>query len=133
MSKAEGSIFISYRRSDAGGWAGRLSDSLQQHLPRVHIFRDIQDIPPGVEFDTYITEAVSSCNVLIALIGPQWLTVIDKEGKRRLEDPADFTRTEISAALKRNVRVIPALVGEATIPSADQLPEELKPLVRRQA
>jgi uncharacterized protein len=131
--RTDAGIFISYRRSDAAGWAGRLSDSLKTHLHGVNIFRDIEDIPPGVEFDSYITEAVGSCRVLIALIGPQWLTVVGADGRRKLEDPADFTRTEISAALKRNVRVIPALVGGATIPTADQLPEELKPLIRRQA
>lgn len=106
-------IFISYRRADAEGWAGRLSDSLKVELGRVNIFRDIDDIPPGVEFDTYIAEAVGSCDVLIALIGPRWLNVTDKSGQRRLDDPNDFIRLEIATALKRNVRVIPALVGDA--------------------
>ena len=126
-------IFISYRRSDSGGWAGRLSDCLKGELGRVQIFRDIEDIPPGVEFDRYINEAVSSCDVLIALIGPTWLTVKSGNGQRRLENPEDFTRLEIEAALKRNVRVIPALVGGAEIPGVDQLPEDLKPLARRQS
>jgi hypothetical protein len=101
------SLFISYRRSDAEGWAGRLSDSLSAHLGRVNIFRDIEDIPAGVDFEAYITEAVGSCSALIALIGPHWLTVTDKAGRRRLDDPGDFTRLEIATALQRNVRVIP--------------------------
>jgi TIR domain len=126
-------IFISYRRADAEGWAGRLSDSLKAELSRINIFRDIDDIPPGVEFDTYINDAVGSCDVLIALIGPRWLTVADKNGLRRLDDPKDFTRLEILTALKRNVRVIPALVGGAQMPDADALPEDIKPLTRRQA
>ena len=126
-------IFISYRRADAEGWAGRLSDSLKAELGRVNIFRDIEDIPPGVEFDTYITNAVGACDVLIALIGPRWLNVTDSAGKRRLDDPRDFTRLEIVGALKRNVRVIPTLVGDAVLPPADELPEDLRPLVRRQA
>jgi hypothetical protein len=126
-------IFISYRRADAEGWAGRLSDSLKAELGRVNIFRDIEDIPPGVEFDTYITDAVGACDVLIALIGPRWLTVTDSAGNRRLDDPKDFTRLEIVGALTRNVRVIPTLVGGATMPRADDLPEDLRPLVRRQA
>lgn len=126
-------LFISYRRSDAEGWAGRLLDSLKANLGQVNIFRDIDDIPPGVDFDAYITEAVGSCSALIALIGPHWLTVTDKGGRRRLDNPADFTRLEIATALKRNVRVIPALVDNAEMPSIDELPEELKLLSRRQA
>jgi len=126
-------IFISYRRSDAEGWAGRLSDALKADLPGVNIFRDIEDIPPGVNFDTYIGDAVGSCDVLIALIGPRWLNVTDKDGRRRLDDPADFTRIEISTALKRNVRVIPALIGGAEMPAMESLPEDLKRLARRQA
>ncbi len=126
-------IFICYRRADAEGWAGRLSDSLKAELGRINIFRDIDDIPPGVEFDTYINEAVGSCGVLIALIGPRWLTVTDKTGSRRVDDPKDFIHLEILTALKRNIRVIPALVGGMTMPDADELPEDLKPLARRQA
>ena len=128
-----GGIFISYRRSDAEGWAGRLSDSLKAELGRVNIFRDIDHIPFGAEFDTYITDAVGSCDVLIALIGPRWLTVTDKNGKRRLDDPKDFIRLEIATALKRNVRVIPALVGEAQIPAQEELPQDMQALARRQA
>jgi hypothetical protein len=128
-----GGIFICYRRADAEGWAGRLSDSLKTELGNVNIFRDIDDIPPGVEFDTYINEAVGSCDVLIALIGPHWLTIKDKKGIRRLDDPADFIPLEILTALKRNVRVIPALVGGAQMPEMDQLPEGIKALARRQA
>jgi hypothetical protein len=102
-------------------------------LGRVNIFRDIEDIPPGVEFNAYINDAVGSCDVLIALIGPRWLTVTDRNGRRLLDDPKDFTRVEILTALKRNVRVIPALVGGADIPDIDELPDDLKPLARRQA
>lgn len=127
------SLFISYRRSDAEGWAGRLSDSPSAHLGRVNIFRDIEDIPAGVDFEAYITEAVGSCSAPTALIGPHWLAVTDKAGRRRLDDPADFTRLEIATALQRNVRVIPTLVDNAQMPTTDELPEELKPPSRRQA
>jgi type II secretory pathway pseudopilin PulG len=126
-------IFICYRRTDAEGWAGRLSDALKAELGRVNIFRDIEDIPPGVEFDAYIDDAVGSCDVLIALIGPRWLTVTDKNGVRRLDDPSDFTRLEIATALKRNVRVIPALLGGAQMPETGSLPDDIKSLARRQA
>jgi TIR domain len=126
-------IFISYRRGDTNAWAGRLSDSLKAILGRINVFRDIEDIPPGVEFDTYIARQVGSCDVLIALIGPNWLSVQDEVGRRRLDDPKDFLRLEIATALKRNIPVIPVLVAAAAMPSQDDLPEELKPLSRRQA
>jgi hypothetical protein len=128
-----GGIFICYRRLDAEGWAGRLSDSLKAELGSVNIFRDIEDIPPGVEFGSYINDAVGSCDVLIALIGPHWLTITDKNGVRRLDDPKDFIPLEILTALKRNVRVIPALVGNAQMPEMETLPDEIKSLARRQA
>src|SRR5688572_1923277 len=104
-------IFISYRRSDTQPWAGRLSDSLKAALGRVRIFRDIEDIPPGAHFENVINDKVGTCDALIALIGPQWLISTDRYGTRRLDDPKDFTRLEIATALKRNVRVIPTLVG----------------------
>ena len=126
-------IFISYRRDDAAGWAGRLSADLREGLRGTPVFMDIDAIPPGVPYDDYIAQAVGSCDVLIALIGPHWLTVTDKAGRRRLDDPADLTRLEILAALQRNIRVIPALVGGAEMPAADELPDALKPLGRRQA
>jgi len=126
-------IFISYRRDDAAGWAGRLSADLRSGLHGTPVFMDIDAIPPGVPWDDYIAQAVGSCDVLIALIGPHWLTVTDKAGRRRLDDPADLTRLEILAALQRNIRVIPALVGGAEMPAADELPDALKPLGRRQA
>lgn len=126
-------IFISYRRDDAAGWAGRLSADLRAGLRGAAVFMDIDAIPPGVPYDDYIAQAVGSCDVLIALIGPHWLTVTDKAGRRRLDDPADLTRLEILAALQRNIRVIPALVGGAEMPAADELPDALKPLGRRQA
>jgi hypothetical protein len=80
-----------------------------------------------------INRAVGSCDVLLAVIGDQWLTITDEQGRRRLDDPADFVRLEIQAALKRDVRIIPILVGGAHMPDADELPDDLTGLVRRQA
>jgi hypothetical protein len=110
-----------------------LSHSLKKNLRRVAIFRDIDDIPPGVEFDMHIMQVLGSCNVLFALIGPNWLTATDNAGCRRLDDPNDFTRLEIATALKRDVRVIPLLVDGGTMPMVNELPDDLKPLTRRQA
>ena len=126
-------IFICYRREDAAGWAGRLHADLQAGLPGVNIFRDIDDIPPGVKYSAYIANAVGSCDVLIALIGPQWLTAGTNAGARRLDDSDDFIRLEISAGLQRDIRVIPALVGGAKLPAQADLPADIRPLVQRQA
>ena len=80
-----------------------------------------------------LTRAVGSCDVLLALIGDEWLTVTDEHGRRRLDDPDDFARLELEAALARNIRVIPVLVDGARMPRADELPPSLAPLAGRQA
>jgi hypothetical protein len=126
-------IFISYRRDDAQGWAGRLTDDLHRHLPGVHVFRDIDTIPAGTPFAEYTARAVGTCDVLIALIGPRWLNAVDERGHRRLDNPHDLTRIEIIAALQRNVRVIPTLVAGTPMPRPLDLPDELQPLLARQA
>ena len=126
-------IFISYRREDSAGWTGRLSEQLKSRFGSKYIFMDIDTIAPGVDFTDALQKAVSSCNVLLAIIGPKWATAADKSGKLRIEDPNDWVRVEIAAALKRNIPVIPVLVGGATIPTMDLLPDELDPLAHRQA
>jgi TIR domain len=126
-------IFISYRREDSGASAGRLDDRLREHFGRDHVFMDIDTIEPGLDFTEAIERTVASCDVLIALIGRQWLTSIDAAGQRRLEDPEDFVRREIATALRRNIRVIPALVQDTSMPRAADLPDDLQPLTRRNA
>lgn len=126
------SIFLSYRRADSIGWAGRLNDSLRRLLPDVRLFMDVEDIPIGVDFEEFIGTAVARCDLLIALIGPEWADERDEKGQRRLDAPIDYTRTEIKAALDRNIRVVPVLVGGARMPSVADLPESLKPLAKRQ-
>jgi hypothetical protein len=121
-------IFISYRRKDSIAWAGRLHDSLERLFPGVEIFMDIEAIPPGIRFAPYIRERVGACGVLLVLIGPQWLVTAGPEGNRRIDDPDDFVSLEIKAALDREVRIIPMLVGGASIPPRGELPESLKPL-----
>ena len=100
-------IFISYRRDDTAGYAGRLHDRLVQHFGADSIFMDIDTIEPGQDFVEEVGEAVGSCDVLIALIGQQWLTLTDSMGVRRLDDPHDFIHLEVATALDRKVRVIP--------------------------
>jgi hypothetical protein len=128
-----GRIFISYRREETAYPAGWLFDRLAEHFGAGQIFKDVDSIELGDDFVEMITRAVGSCDVLLALIGDRWLTVIDKQGRRRLDDPNDFVRLEIEAALKRNVRIIPILVEGATMPYADELPAALAGLARRQA
>src|SRR5882724_5887907 len=94
---------------------------------------DIDTIEPGLDFVEVIEQAVSSCDVLVALIGRQWLTITDNSGRRRLYNPEDFVRLEIAAALARNIRVIPALVQGARMPHSTDLPDVLKMLARRNA
>jgi formylglycine-generating enzyme required for sulfatase activity len=94
---------------------------------------DVSNIEPGDDFVDIIEDAVSSCDVLVALIGRQWLDISDKNGRRRLENPNDFVRLEISTALKRKIRVIPVLLHGASMPHAADLPGDLVPLSRRNA
>ncbi len=94
---------------------------------------DVTDIEAGVDFVDVLERAVGSCDVLLAVIGPEWVSSADRSGRRRLDDPQDFIRLEIGTALKRNVRVIPVLVQGAVMPRVDELPADLGPLVRRQA
>jgi TIR domain len=126
-------IFISYRRSESAYVAAPLSEKLQQRFGQDSVFYDIDNIPLGVDFREHIGNAVGQCDVLLVLIGEQWLTAADKTGKKRLDDAGDYVRIEIESALKRNIPVIPVLLGEATMPSADDLPESLKDIVYRNA
>jgi hypothetical protein len=130
---APGRIFISYRREETSYPAGWLFDRLADHFGRGQIFKDVDSIELGDDFVEKISTAVGSCDVLLALIGDRWLTITDEDGRRRLDDPNDFVRVELEAALARNVRVIPILVDGARVPRADEVPPSLAKLVRRQA
>jgi len=130
---APGRIFLSYRRDEADYPAGWLYEHLVERFGRDQVFKDVDSIELGDDFAEVIGNAVGTCDVLLALIGRQWLTITDEAGNRRLDDPNDFVRLEIEAALKRKVRVIPILVGNARMPRAEQMPTSLARLVRRQA
>ncbi|HEY8113163.1 MAG TPA: toll/interleukin-1 receptor domain-containing protein, partial [Actinomycetes bacterium] len=130
---AQGRIFISYRREDSAYPAGWLFDRLADSYGKGQIFKDVDNIELGEDFVERITAAVGSCDVLLALIGPQWLTIADERGRRRLDSGDDFVRLEIEAALTRKVLVIPILVDGASMPDPDELPPSLAKLVRRQA
>jgi hypothetical protein len=126
-------IFVSYRRDDSSGHAGRLFDRLVSHFGKDRIFMDVDTIDPGEDFVTVIENAVSSCQILIAVIGRQWLTSDDDSSARRLDSPNDFVRLEIATALRRNIRVIPVLVQRANMPKPQDLPDDLAKFLRRNA
>jgi hypothetical protein len=126
-------ILVSYRRDDSAPYAGRLADRLKEHFGRDHVFVDIDNIRPGDDFVQRIDQSIAACDVLVAVIGKAWLSAADSQGHRRLEREDDFVRMEISKALECHRRVIPALVGDATMPAAAQLPQDLVALSRRQA
>ena len=126
-------IFISYRRDDSRGYAGRLQGDLSRRYSDEHVFRDVE-IPPGADFGEYITGLVDKCNVVLAIIGPGWLDARDREGERRIDKPDDWVRLEIERALARDgVEVIPVLVDGARLPPREELPESLLALRRRNA
>lgn len=126
-------LFINYRREDTAPHTGRLYDRLADHFGREQVFMDIDHIEPGEDFVEAINRKVGGCDVALVLIGPEWLTLTDPAGQRRLDDPEDFVRMEIVAALQRNIRVVPILVGGARMPRKQDLPHELAPLSRRNA
>jgi TIR domain len=130
---ASGRIFISYRREETAYPAGWLYDRLADRFGGGQVFKDVDSIQLGDDFVEVITRAVGSCDVLLALIGAEWLTITDEHGQRRLDKPDDFVRLEIEAALTRGVRVIPILLDGARMPRTDELPASLAKLVRRQA
>jgi type II secretory pathway pseudopilin PulG len=128
-----GSVFISYRRDDAAGEAGRLSDHLTRHFGPGRIFIDIDTIAPGADFTVELERALGGTKGGLVIIGRGWLTAADGHGRRRLDDPEDFVRREIVTALQRDSRVVPVLVQNAAMPAAEDLPEVLRPLAHRQA
>ena len=132
-SKTSGRIFISYRRDETAFPASWLYERLAAHFGPDQVFKDVDSIELGDDFAEVIADAVGACDVLLVLIGAQWLAITDAAGRRRLEDSDDFVRLEIEAALQRKVRVIPILVGRARMPQAQELPASLGKLVYRQA
>ena len=124
-------IFISYRRDDSEGEAGRLFDDLVRTFGDASVFMDVAGISPGIDFRKAIDDNVATCGVLLAMIGPGWVTVAGGSGERRLDDPNDFVRLEIASALARNIPVIPVLVHDAKMPRPEQLPENLKDFAYR--
>jgi hypothetical protein len=131
--KQTGRLFISYRRSDARGTAGRLSDTLGAYFGDNRVFRDMEHIEGGEDFGSVIEESLLHADAVIVLIGPQWLSVHGEDGTRRLDDPTDWVAQEIATAIQLKKPIFPVLIDGASMPRADELPEKLKPLVRYNA
>jgi TIR domain/WD domain, G-beta repeat len=127
-----GGVFISYRREDSAASAGRIFDRVARRLGRKNVFFDVDNILLGVDFVERLTDSVGRCDVLIAVIGKDWVSAADGSASRRLDDPHDFVRVEIEAALARSISVIPVLVDGAIMPKREDLPESLHGLLRRQ-
>jgi hypothetical protein len=124
-------IFISYRREDSHSAAAHIADRLRREFGRDSVFIDVDAIGLGVDFPKLLSKKVGRSDVMIAVIGPNWVDIRDDAGARRLENPKDFVRIEIRAALERDIRVIPVLLDGAGIPGADRLPGDIAPLSDR--
>src|SRR5882672_923660 len=109
-------IFVNYRRDDSRAIAGRLHDRLAQAFGRKNVFMDVDNIPPGVDFVSHLNNHVATCEVFLAVIGPNWLYAKNEDGDRRIHTPEDFVAVEIAAALARDIRVIPVLVDGTRMP-----------------
>jgi hypothetical protein len=136
-TRNSGKIFVSYRRDDTGAVTGRIYDRLASKFGINNVFYDIDSIPFGVDFRSYIDDQVSQCVVFIAVIGERWLSARQNNRllwwRRRIDDHNDFVRIEIKSALRRGIPVFPVLIGRATMPKSEQLPSDIKDLAFRQA
>jgi tetratricopeptide (TPR) repeat protein len=126
-------IFISYRRDDSAGTAGRLHDRLAETFGAENLFIDVDNMPAGADFVETLNKQVAFCDVFLCTVGPNWLNAKGDDGQRRLNQPGDYVRAEIAEALNRNIPVIPVLVDGARVPKDHELPNDLAPLTRRQA
>jgi WD40 repeat protein len=125
-------ITISYRRADSEAMTGRICDRLVTHYGKQAVFRDIDDIPAGIDFRHHINEVLLKTNVLLAIVGPEWLGA-SRGGLDRINEESDPVRVEVETALRRRVPIIPVLIGETRMPSSEQLPPSLKDFAFRNA
>jgi len=127
-------IFINYRRSDCGGYAIALNNELRKHFGEESVFLDVGgSITLGSSFDVEIFETIKLCDTLLVLIGEKWLTIADENGRRRIDDKNDYVKLEIATAIEHNIRIIPVLINDTKMPSEEALPDNIKPLAKKQA
>jgi hypothetical protein len=126
-------IFVSYRREDASADARSIYQALRDRFGREWLFIDVDTIERGADFRASLDNSLTDCKVLLAVIGRRWLDSADRSGKRRLDNPADFVRMELTRALEKKIVVIPVLVDGAILPSAEELPADIRDIAYRQA
>jgi hypothetical protein len=122
-------VFISYRRSDCPGHAGRVRDRFRREFGAEHVFMDLDSIPSGTRYADRLQEAIASSDVVVALMGPGWAGNTTTDGGRRIDQPGDWVRVEIATALQSNKRVIPVGLAGGTLPPPQELPDDLRALV----
>lgn len=126
-------IFVSYRRASSAACAYRLVDDLKERFGHDAIFFDVESIDPGIPFPQAIRRALAKSSIALIVIGPQWATIKDQQDNRRLDNPDDWVRHEVNAALNSGARVIPLLVEGAEVPGPEALPEDIRELANLQA
>lgn len=124
-------IFISYRRDDSADVTGRIFDSLTRKFGKDNVFKDVDSIPYGVNFAEHLQQVIDSCMAVLVVIGPDWLTMTDQDGNRRLDNPQDYVRMEVAMALRRGIPVVPLLTQGTAMPAQADLPVDLKELTMR--
>ena len=133
QERLEIGVFISYRRADTAAYAGRLRDSLRERIDPHRVFMDIESIEAGRDFVDAIERALESSDVMLVLIGKDWLMPSQEGGRPRIADPDDYVGLEIATGLKSGLRIVPVLVAGASMPAPGELPEVLADLSRRNA
>ena len=132
MSGAQSTIILSYRREDSAGVTGRIFDRLTQEFGTDRVFMDIDSMPAGVDFHHHLQEILADCGALLVVVGKSWRS--QRKGQpARIMDPDDWVRIEVETALERGIPVVPLLIDGASLPTREQLPESLWPLLRRNA
>src|SRR5512144_1193175 len=123
-------VFVSYRRSDSPSAARQIADALRAQFGSENVFLDTQDLRPGTDWHRDIEDRVRASDVIVAVIGPQWVTIADERGRRRVVQPEeeDVVRTEVEAALRSGGRVVPVLVDDAELPPREALPRPFRPI-----
>jgi TIR domain-containing protein len=133
VALASVNVFLSYRRDDGAGYAGRLHDDLAACLPNASIFYDVDAIRPGSRFKADIANALRRSDAVVILIGPHWLAAGSNGGESRLFDHEDLVRLEIETALAASGTIIPILIRGAALPLKEQLPKSIRPILEVQA
>src|SRR5262245_5578235 len=126
-------VFISYRREDSQDVTGRIYDRLEARFGARQVLKDVDSFQPGADFRQEIDRLIASCDVLLAVIGPNWAGETNVPGQRRIESPEDFVRLELELAMSRDIPIMPLLVSGANMPQPESLPADLAPVAYRNA